>query len=709
MVIKPIHSFYQHVVLPVMLLACVAWIGAASPAAGLDAASIPGLIVDDVDAELSGKWTKSTSVRPFWGESYIHASGGDNVFARFTVMVKQAGNYDVFVSYSAGSNRAAKVPVQIQTADGSETAFIDQQQRPQGFHSFHRIGSYRFEAGNTSITVSTENTNGVVIADGVALLTAEQVPLAIAAAGKPQSKTVAAAKSKDDAKTSVAPAFERESPSRPLKQLTSAELDKLLDDHIGSVADVPAADDATFLRRVSLDLIGRQPTLEELDSFVQDARDDKRAKVIDRLLASDEFGANWANYWSDVIRYRTPQPQLTFLNYQTFKDWLAGRFNSGADWDEIVHEILTATGKVGENPAATFIGFHQADTARLAGETTRIFLATQIQCAECHDHKFIDLPQETFHHFAAFFVRADANLPWNDSDEIEVKSKPKGEHKMPGGKGEMQPVAFDALKVDLGKDDMTRRAELAAWVVSPNTPWFAKAYVNRVWSRLMGRGFCEPVDEIGELADAVLPEVHEAVGEHFAATGYDIKGLMKLITSTRAYARTLAADVPSSEKPFAVAVTDKLRGDEVFSSLQTAIELENVTPPQAKANGDVRFPPPPKSTRDLVDEAFGYDPSVPRSSVVRSMKQAMLLMNNAQIQRQIDGRSGETVLSRLLDQESDDQEVIDLLFRRVLARSPNETEVKIVGEHIAAQPDRRVAFEDLLWSLLNTAEFVTRK
>ena len=151
--------------------------------------------------------------------------------------------------------------------------------------------------------------------------------------------------------------------------------------------------------------IGRQPTMDgDARRFWPMHEADKRARLVEKLLASPEFGANWANYWSDVISYRTPEPELTFLNYTPFKDWLAEQFNANKGWDETTYNIVTAIGKVADNPAATYIGFHQGDKSRLASETTRVFLSTQIQCAECHDHKFIDMPQETFHHVAAFFV-----------------------------------------------------------------------------------------------------------------------------------------------------------------------------------------------------------------------------------------------------------------------------------------------------------------
>ena len=189
--------------------------------------------------------------------------------------------------------------------------------------------------------------------------------------------------------------------------------------------------DEVFLRRLTLDLCGRQPTVEELAQFAADQSPQKRSAVIERLLASSDYGRNWANYWSDVIGSRQMEPQLTFHDYTPFKRWLAEELNSDQPWDETVFKMLTAVGKVGDNPAGTFIAFHQANEKLLAGETSRVFLSVQIACAECHDHPFVDMPQETFHGMAAFFVRTEAKIPWNESDLIELKSKDKASTRCP--------------------------------------------------------------------------------------------------------------------------------------------------------------------------------------------------------------------------------------------------------------------------------------
>lgn len=498
-------------------------------------------------------------------------------------------------------------------------------------------------------------------------------------------------------------------------RMTSEQLQAMLSAALPEVTFTPVADEH-FLRRVSLDLLGRQPTAHELAEFLAATSPDKRSAWIERMLAHPEFGRHWANYWSDTIAFRVPPPELTFLNYDPFKTWLAEQLNAGQPWDEIVRAILSATGKVKDNPPVTFVAYHGGHPQRLATETARIFLSVQIGCAQCHDHPFDDWKREQFHELAAYFARASVKFPWNEGIETEVKDRGQGEYLMPDAadptrKGtEMTPAFLTGEKLAKGRSDVERRQELAGLITAPHNPWFAKAYVNRIWARLMGRGFYEPVDDFGPAVTPVLPDVHEALAREFVASGYDVKGLFRLIVNTPAYQQQMAPQPSTADKPFAAALASPLAGDQVFAALVTALELPNITPPKQPATKEVRFPPPPQSTRDLVAEVFAFDPSARLEDVPRTLPQAMLMMNQEQLQKQIDARpeSG-TVLSRLLQASADDRQVVEQLFVLLLSRRPSERELGLSLEHIATVGDRGAAFEDLLWSLLNTTEFTTRR
>jgi hypothetical protein len=684
----------------------------------LEPAALRGVVIDDSKAQFEGEWKQSTHVRPYVGEGYRHDDnkGKGEKKARFASPVPADGEYHVLLSYTTGGSRATNAPITIETADGLKTTTINQRQAPT-LGAFREVGVYRFIADQEAVViVSNAGTDGHVIVDAVQLVTPEEFKQIQAEAKQKPLKVAQSppgAKKEEPPAPVPAPVFERKS-AEGFALLTSAQLDALLAPHVGDASTGELASDEIFLRRATLDIAGRQPTVEELEQFLADSSPSKRAAAVDRLLASPDYGRNWGNHWSDVIGSRQQEPELTFHDYRPFRGWLAEQLNAGRGWDEITFDMLTARGKVGANPAGTFIAFHQADPKKLAGETSRVFLSVKIHCAECHDHPFIDMPTETFHGMAAFFVRTEAKIPWNESSEIELLSKAKGEHKVPGHEDEMKPIALRGMEggaeYELGLADLPRRTALAEWLVDPNNPFFARSYVNRVWARMMGRGFYEPVDDLGETGGApILPEIHNALAGHFVASGFNHKDVLRVIANTAAYQRPLA-ESPTSEEELLAARTKKLRGDEVFDSLATAIGLPNIQPEKPKPTDAIRFPIPPKSTRDLVNEAFGYDPSLEDSLLVRNMKQAMFLMNNTQLQQQIDARpESETHLAKLLAAEQDDQEAAVKLYRGVLGRSPSEKELNVVLTHVQKLNDRGAAFEDILWSLINSAEFTTRR
>lgn len=682
-----------------------------------DVSKLPGIFLDDQAGAKQGEWKSSVSSRPFYEQGYIHDNNEEKGArsVEFTVKVPKSGKYHILFGYTSGSNRDKAVPVSVDSGNGEQFVEIDQR-KPGSFGAgLESLGEYELTVDQPAkVIVSNRDTTGHVIVDCLLVVTAEQHGALAAQLKKmplAQTKAIAKADDKPAAVKPVAPQlkFTKIPPTRPVARLTPDKLDAMLAKEIGPIPDDELLSDDGFLVRASLDLIGRQPTLEEIDAYAADASPNKRSAAIDRLLAMPEYGRNWSNYWIDVIGSRQMEPQLTFHNYDPLHDWLAEKLNTDKTWDEVVFHLLTATGKVGQHPETTYIAFHQGNSHRLAGETSRVFLGVQIACAECHDHPFIDMPTEVFHGMAAWFTRTDAKIAQFDSNLIEVVSKDKGEHKIPGKSGEMPPTTLDGSARELGQGDVDRRQELANWVTAGDNPFFAKAYVNRVWARLLGHGFSEPVDDLGQEADIILPEVLDAVAEHFVAVGYDPKEMLRLILNTRTYQRRIAP-LPEGASPLDVVRVKKLRGDEIFDALVTAIELPNFTPERMKKSSTVRFPPPPKSTRDLVNEVFGYDPSLKDDSIVRTMGQAMFMMNNTQLQAQINAQpdSG-TFLSRLLTAEQDDRLVAERLFLATLGRKGTAEELKIAIDHVATVKERGPAFEDILWGLVNSAEFTTRR
>ena len=725
--VNALTAFFLHGIL-VAAFPLLTLLPAELSAQGIEPTQLPGLVLDDTQAELVGEWLSSTTIRPYLGESYIHdqASGKGEKSVKFTFRVKKPGEYQLLVAYSANGNREAKVPITVTSGDQSGTAFLDQKKKPELATGFSPVGAFVLAAdSDTTVLIETTGTTGYVIVDGIRLLTDTELKTARTAektipAGvqtvKPATKQKVDTK-KESPPPPVAPTFVRQPATKKFAPLTSADFDRLLG--ITESTNLKLVDDVRFFRRVSLDLVGRQPTLDEYRAFVKDASVDRRKQTVERLLASADFGKNWGNYWSDVIAMRQPEPQLTFLNYEPFRGWFAEQFNRGAGWDESVFRMVTAVGTIGDAAEGTFVGFHQGESNRIAGEVSRVFLGVRIACAECHDHPFVEMPQETFHGMAAFFTRVSVKVEQNESSRINIASADKGEHKMPGSKEAIKPTMYRGEALELGLSDLARREKLGYWLVNGDNPFFSRAFVNHIQARLMGRGFFDPVDDLGEGAAPLLADAHDALADHFTASNFDARSVFRTIVNSQAYQ---AVDRASPKSPtdnkgapdgsarlasFTGARPKKLRGDEVFDSLVTAVSLPNTKGKIDKKTEAVRFPIPPKSTRDLVNEAFGYDPAFRDALVNRTMDQAMFLINNDQILKQVDA-NGDTVLARLVKDESDNRVVVDVLYARVLAREPSDRERAIVLEHIESLNDRERAFEDVLWSLLNSAEFTTR-
>ncbi|MFP6763011.1 MAG: DUF1549 domain-containing protein, partial [Planctomycetaceae bacterium] len=574
-----------------------------------DPSSLTGIVMDDSQARLTGEWQTSTSTRPFLGDGYIHdsAEGKGDKSVLFTFTMPESGKRHVLIAYTPGKNRAAKVPILIQHAAGESLVYLNQKKATELGTGFTSVGEFEFKTRTTAtVLIETTGTDEHVIVDGLRILTSSE--FATARKNEKKAPRPVTEKQKKPAVPRVTPpVFVRKQSSTPVRSVNAEEIQTLLTS--GELPREELIDDIRFLRRASLDILGRQPTLVEYHACLSDDTPARRQQTIDRLLASPDFGRNWGNYWSDIIRSRQQEPQLTFHDYKPFQAWLTETFNAGTGWDEIAFQMITSAGTVGERPQGTFIAFHQGDQNRLAGETTRVFLSLKIACAECHDHPFIDIPQNQFHGMAAFYARTSVKITQNDSHGIDIQPAGQGEHTMPDQKAPVHPAFFQGDTLQPGLSDLDRRTQLAYWLVSPDNSYFARSFVNHLWARLMGRGFYDPIDDMGEGTDPVLTEVLDRLATHFIASSFDTRSLFRVILNTRAYQRGMRSGNSESGEFFSGANPRKLRADEVFDSLATAIELRNLQPPIGRKTSAVRFPVPPASTRDLVREAFEFDPS----------------------------------------------------------------------------------------------------
>jgi hypothetical protein len=536
-------------------------------------------------------------------------------------------------------------------------------------------------------------------------------------------------------------------------RLTPQDLDRAIAAYLNQTAPevepAPLTSDVEFVRRVYLDLAGVPPTPAAVRAFVRDPSSNKRAELIDRLLESPGFAQNFARYWKDVIRFHATNPNPVQVRYDRLEDWLAEEFERNEPWDRIVTRLITATGRVDENGAVGFALAHESKPAELAGEVSRIFLGIQIQCAQCHDHKTDSWKREQFHEFAAFFAGTRPRpfvrgMP-GELPVFGVMAQGRARYAMPdladpskqipvnprfflGSASEVRP-----LPASLGAEE--RRALAASYVTGQDNPWFARAFVNRVWHLLTGDAFYDPIDDLGPDREPKAPEVLDALSDAWQEGGYDIRWLFRTVMGTEVYQRRIRSVAnPAGRTSLAANCPSRLRSDQIFDSLIHALGLPGDQPGVlggGGATGPARDRPRKAAQeagltsvggitkalgkaariggpRLLFNSLFGVDPSIPSDEVVGTIPQALFLMNSPLVQNWTRVRTG-TVLGDILATAADDRAAVEQLYLRVLSRPPTDSELQVCRRYLSQVGNRAEAFEDIHWALVNSAEFVTRR
>lgn len=513
----------------------------------------------------------------------------------------------------------------------------------------------------------------------------------------------------------------------------ASRADELLASETGSQKSstkaVPLADDEIFLRRVTLDLHGRLPSVGEITAFSLDPSADKRTTVIRKLLADPQYGENWSRYWRDVIMYRATE-QRAQLVAGVLTTYLKDSLNQNKPWSQVATDFITAEGDGLAKGETALIIAQEGKPEETVAEISRIFLGVQIQCAQCHDHPTDRWKREQFHELAAFFPRVSSRViltPDNRSITVAVtefgnepferngnRVRGSAEHRMPDLKDPtargtlMTPVLFaTGDKLSGNARDSVRRGTLAQWITKPENPYFAKALVNRLWSELVGEGFYEPVDDMGPDRQCDAPQTLDHLAAAFASSNYDVKWLFETIMSTESYQRVSRSRRTPDQQAFTANVPQRLRADQLFDNLLAALGSREPTQfGGGMAGPGARFGRGPRQSFAAV---FGYDPSERRDEVAGTIPQALTMMNSTFFAGLLDAKSSRTGLGKMLNEIKDDRALISELYLRTLAREPSRKEVDTCLAHVASVKERTEAFEDIHWSLINSTEFLYRR
>jgi len=476
-----------------------------------------------------------------------------------------------------------------------------------------------------------------------------------------------------------------------------------------NITPSPVCDDATYLRRVTTDISGRIPTPSEISEFLADSLPNKRALVVDRLLKEPDFADHWANKWADLLR---PNPYRvgikTVFNYD---HWIRQSFHDRKPWNQFVRELVTAKGSTFQNGAVTLYRDRRSPD-EVATLVSRLFVGVRLECAKCHHHPFEVWGQDNFYSFAAYFAKIDrkgtgVSPPISGSEEF-VFAGEKGSVSHPVTGAVMEPRPLFGTAPNRANSDDPREA-LADWITSRDNHLFGEVMANRVWADLMTRGLVEPVDDLRATNPATNEPLLKALGEYFRESGDSLTELIRVITTSHVYQlsslpnETNVADTRNYSRHY----RHRLRAEVLLD----AVGQVTGVPPEFAAM------PPGSSAKQLWTtrsdslflDTFGrpdpnLDPPCERmldSTVVQSLH----LMNSEKLFRDIGDKSGTT--HTLAESEKSAAEISSELYRLVFGREPTPEETALVTEQLSAEGAvRQQVIEDLMWAMLNSAEFV---
>ena len=604
-------------------------------------------------------------------------------------------------------------------------------------------------------------------------------------------------------------AAERQTPTHSVRGL-AAKIDAVITNKLDGfdMKPAPRCDDATFLRRVYLDVLGTVPTPRAVEEF-QDSRDpNKRRIIIDHLVRHDSAADYWGMWWYRTLTGMSVHTRpsrdggggraLAGIGGKKFYAWLSQQMKDNRPYNEIVHDLLTATGRTDENGAAAYFARWDGNANNAIGAASKHFLGIQIQCAQCHDHMYEETwKQSDFRGMAAFFAtttqrraaeyrelrelrrklntqrlakkggsneiarpgKASPGMDGDgmDSEGMDGPSEMDGPRK--GNRGQFTPedrkrmmelrkygnvyevvdipvrnaqtakrlarrlknrklseeqrkrieLRFATPKLWHGAEvpDMpgiSRRLVLARWITSDDNPYFGKALVNRLWGAFLGTGIVDPVDDFNSFNPPSHPEILDMLSKDFVASGYDLKRVMCIILNTEAYQRTSTwsgEEAPESSL-FAVARVRPLTTDQLSFALIRAMGLERRFGRQTRNAGNrLRA-----TFSKLFSFVFDDDEAKESEDFEGSIAQGLFMMNSPILERTISGRRG-MPLGRLMTTHTTDAARVKQLYLGAFGRYPTAKESSRAVEFVQSANTPEEGYEDLLWALVNAAEFMT--
>lgn len=509
----------------------------------------------------------------------------------------------------------------------------------------------------------------------------------------------------------------------PVKQLPPTR--NFVDQHVFAnlkqlgIPPSPVCDDATFLRRVSLDIAGRMPTTAEAEAFLASKDPAKRDQLVDALLTSPDYADFFANKWTALLKNKRDDTKDITANF-AFHSWVRDSLLANKPYDRLVRELLAATGTIADNPPVAWYKRVKQPTEQLE-DVAQLFLGVRMQCAQCHHHPFERWSQHDYYSMAAFFSQIGRKPTATAGEDVIFHKRGMAQTENKKTKQPVKPAGLGAPTLDIPPDD-DPRLRLADWMGDKANPFFAKSLVNRYWKHFFKRGLIEPEDDIRDTNPPSNPELLDALAKHFVDSGYDLKAVVRVIAQSSAY--QLSA-MPNQHNG-----VDTQNFSRFYPRRMQAEVLLDAVDQFTGARTD--FADLPAGTRAIALPDNSYNRSSPFLKVFgrpegasvcecerassASLAQSLHLMNAADVKAKLATSGGRA--DRLAKPGKPEAEKLRELYLAAFAREPMSHEQAVAEEYLARPREdaagkplppeqaKRLAYEDLLWALINTKEFL---
>jgi hypothetical protein len=498
-------------------------------------------------------------------------------------------------------------------------------------------------------------------------------------------------------------------------------IDELVFANLKRVGIPPSSvcDDSTFLRRVSLDIAGRLPTEEEALAFIQNQEPGKRDAAIEALLRSSGYADFFAGKWALLLHNKRDLASDTVSNF-AFHSWIRDSLLANTPYDEIVRNLLAATGEIATNPAVAWLK-RVKDPKQQLEDVAQLFLGVRMQCAQCHHHPFERWGQQDYYSLAAFFSQIGRKLSSTPEEETIFHKRGIAQAENKKTRQQVRPAGLGSGTFEIAPEE-DPRLRLAEWMREKTNPFFAKALVNRYWKHFFRRGLVDPEDDIRDTNPPSNPELLDALASKFVQSGYDLKELIRTITQSTTYQ---LSSVPNEhngidQQNFSRYYPRRLPAEVLLDAIDGLTGAPTNFPDLPPGTRAISLPDNSYNRTTALLKVFGRPEGLSVCECERvdsaSLAQSLHLLNSADIKGKLSGANGRA--EKLVKAGGTDADKIRSLYLTAFARSPSAEEVREAeeylkrpltdarGEPLDPLKAKRSSLEDLIWALMNAKEFL---